>query len=116
MKIRGVQDSTLHQHSEGLNDLRRSHTNMDTNQNFAPEFAKPEAATVARPVNMPVILLPCSVGVLVGRSVGISIKTQANLHVNCRESTNLVNVMNEHYDDGDDDDDIGPDDARTAYL
>jgi hypothetical protein len=49
MKRRGVQDSSIRQHSQGLDGLCENHTNMDYNQAFGPEFATPVAAAVARP-------------------------------------------------------------------
>jgi len=39
MKRIGVQQATLRQRSKALKDLHRSHTNMDANQAFTPEFS-----------------------------------------------------------------------------
>ena len=49
MKRRGVQDSTLRQHSSELDRLRDNHTSTVRNQAFGPEFSSPVAAAVARP-------------------------------------------------------------------
>lgn len=96
MKRRGVQDSTLREHSQGLNSLRERHTNMDTNQQFVPEFAMPQPPTIARPTIMPVQILPCPVGVAVGT-----------------QDANNGAVATLAGGDHDEDDD--PRDTRTAY-
>ena len=94
MKRRGVQDSTLRQHIQGLNSLRESHTNMDANQAFGPEFTSPAAATVARPAIGTVTFLSCPVGV--------------EVEDNGQEGINTGRMSG----DSDNDD---PDDTRTAY-
>ena len=100
MKRRGVQDSALRQHIQGLNSLRENHKNMDANQAFGPEFTSQAATTVARTAIGTVTLLPCPIGVEVG--------TYAPEQYNDQKRVN-TGRMNE--DGGDDD----PDDTQTAY-
>ena len=69
---------------------------MDANQAFGPEFASPEAASVARPRTLRI--LPCP--------LGVTVSTQAPDH----EVVNTAGRVNESDDDDDD-----PNDTQTAY-
>ena len=49
MSKRAIQPSTIRPHSQGLEELRQSHTSRASSEIFAPEFTHPEPATLANP-------------------------------------------------------------------
>ena len=49
MSKRAIQSSTIRPHSQGLEELRQSHTSRASSEIFAPEFTQPEPATLANP-------------------------------------------------------------------